>query len=151
MGGLRWPCGKRPATCGLSAVRTGLFKGARARLTTRLIANVEQVLGEDERSVGTVEGALEAVNVHGQSSKFNVYDALTGSKVECHFTASVTLDDLRPAIGRRVAVRGLIRSRPDGRPVSIDAEELHVFPAEEELPSPEDVYGILSGYEVDDE
>lgn len=129
------------------AVRNGR---ARTSLTARLVANVEEVLGEDEQTIGTVEGKLEALNVHGQSNRFSVYDALTGSKVECNLTSRVTVEDLRLAIGRRVSVRGPVRSRPGGRVVSVQAEELHILPAEEDLPSPEDVFGILSGYEVDE-
>jgi hypothetical protein len=122
----------------------------RTAVTARLIANVDEVLGPDEETIGTIEGALEELNVHGGSKRFGVYDALTGVRVNCHLTANVTLDDLRPAIGMRVAVRGPIRSRPDGHPTRIDAEEIQVFPAEEDLPSPDDVRGILSGYEVDE-
>lgn len=122
---------------------------ARASLSAQLVANVDKVLGPDDLSYGTVEGALDALNVHGQVKRFHVYDAVSGLRVECRFTAKVTLEDLRPAIGRRVAVRGVIRTRPDGRPVSIDAEELHIFPVEDELPSADAVYGLLRGYEVD--
>lgn len=131
-----------PIAVGSGTVRTAV--------TARLIANVDEVLGPDEETIGTIEGALEELNVHGGSKRFGVYDALTGVRVNCHLTANVTLDDLRPATGMRVAVRGPIRSRPDGRPTRIDAEKIQVFPAEEDLPSPDDVRGILSGYEVDE-
>jgi hypothetical protein len=129
------------------AVRNGR---ARASLSVQLVANVEKVLGPDDVSHGTIEGALDALNVHGAAKRFHVYDAVSGLRVECRFTARVTLEDLRPAIGHRVAVSGTIRTRPDGRPVSIDADELHVFPPEDELPSPEAVFGLLRGYEVDE-
>lgn len=125
--------------------------GVRSSLTSRLIVNVDTILGHEESSTGTIEGALEAFNVHGKNKRFNVYDSLTGRSVECKFTDDVTVDDLRPAIGRRVAVRGLVRARPDGRPVSVDARELEVFPPEHELPTPDEVFGLLRGYAREDE
>ncbi len=125
------------------AVRNG---GAPARLTKRLAANVDDVLGAPLESYGTVEGRLEGLNLHGKRPSFAVYEPLTGHKVECRFTTQVTLESLRPVIGRRVGIRGQIHSRPNGLRVSVDAREIRTFREADERPSPDEVRGILKGY-----
>src|SRR5438445_133094 len=83
------------------------------------------------------------VDLHSKPRRFAIFDVLTDKRVECFFTSHVTLDDVLRGVGRRVAVTGIIKTRPDGERVSVEARELRVFPAEEELPSPDDVRGIL--------
>lgn len=130
------------------SVRNG---GARTTLSEQLVAHVKKVLGPDAESYGTIEGDLEALNVHGTEKHFRVWDSRTGRPVRCQLTATVTLELLLPAVSRRVAVRGLIKTRPDGTPVSIKANELRVFPSDADLPTADSVRGLLKGYEVDDE
>jgi hypothetical protein len=125
------------------SVRNG---AAKIPVTRRIAANVDDVLNKPDVSYGTVEGLLEAVNIHGTNRTFGVYDPLTGKKIECKLTGKVTVDDLGPAIGKRVAVSGLIVSRSTGERISIQADELEIF-EDTDLPSPEDVIGILKGYE----
>jgi hypothetical protein len=116
-------------------------------LSKRALPNIDRVIGKQQTSYGTVEGKLEGLQLHGPKPQFAVYEPLTGHKVECHFTEDVTLDDLRPAIGRRVGVRGQIRSTAEGVRMSVDAHELRIFPDDADLPTAEDVLGILAGYE----
>jgi hypothetical protein len=125
------------------SVRNGREK---AELSKRVAANVDDVLGAPLESYGTVEGHLEGLNLHGARPRFAVYEPLTGHRVECRFTPQVTLDDLRPAIGRRVGVRGEIKSRRNGVRVSVAARELRILGEEADLPSPDAVFGILRGY-----
>ncbi|OLE15172.1 MAG: hypothetical protein AUI36_38280 [Cyanobacteria bacterium 13_1_40CM_2_61_4] len=114
-----------------------------AEATKRLMTHVDEVMGNPRDSIGTVEGRLEALDLHSKPRRFAIFDVLTDKRVECFFTSHVTLDDVLRGVGRRVAVTGIIKTRPDGERVSVEARELRVFPAEEELPSPDDVRGIL--------
>jgi hypothetical protein len=117
---------------------------APARLTERVAANVEEILEEDVfEALGTVEGRLEAVSVH-QKSYFNVYDDLTGDKIECLFGSSgIPAEEIGAAIGRRVSVFGTIISRETGRVVRVNVADLEVFPDQKDLPSADDVAGIV--------
>jgi hypothetical protein len=112
------------------------------RLTKALVAHVDQVTGDAPPRIGTVEGRLEAVNVHGRPT-FSIWERSSGQRVECVAGESLTVEDMGAALGRRVAVRGRIRASKGGEKRRIDATELHVFPAEEELPSADEVRGIL--------
>jgi hypothetical protein len=115
-------------------------------LTSRVATNVDDVLGAPDVSYGTVEGRLEALNIHGTNRTFGVYEPLTSKKIDCRLSGKVTIDDLGPAIGKQVAVSGRILSRPTGERISIQADELEVFESQN-LPEPEDVIGLLKGYE----
>ena len=86
---------------------------------------------------------LDLIDVPSQKHVFAVYDGLTGRRVDCEFTEAVTLQDVTLAIEHRVEVVGEISYR-DGNPVHIVAEQLTVFPPDDELPGPYDVLGILN-------
>jgi len=111
-------------------------------LSSRLIANVEAVLAPEVKSIGTVEGKLEGLIIHGRS-RFLIFDPLTGHQVTCFFSERIPYEDVLRAFGKRVAVTGLIRSRRSGERVDIQASQLHVMPSDEELPTAKDVLGIL--------
>lgn len=125
-------------------VRNG---GNPVSLTNRIVANIDDFLGPTKITFGTIEGKLDAIQLHGKNPTFTVYDVLTGHRVDCRLTESITLDDLRSGIGRRVGVRGRIKSRANGDRMSIEPEELDIFPLESELPAACEVRGILKGYE----
>lgn len=111
-------------------------------VTGQLIANVDAILGETVSSIGTIDGSLEALNVHGDRY-FSVYDVLTGQRVRCDFGHRISTDEIARAVERRVAVHGQIKSRPTGEIVGMIAERVEVFPPESELPSADEVRGIL--------
>jgi len=83
--------------------------------------------------VGTVEGRLESVSLHG-TSEFSLYTHLDDRRVRCFFGSRVGLPDIREGIGRRVAVYGTMKVRDDGAVSSITADELTVLPDESDLP-----------------
>lgn len=117
---------------------------AEATLTTRTVANVEEVVGRTITAIGTIEGTLEAVTVHGDRV-FYVYDPLTGHKTRCDFGYRIPTADVGRAVEHRVAVTGEIRYRENGTLVGIRAEELHVLENEADLPTADQVLGILAG------
>jgi hypothetical protein len=113
-------------------------------LDAQFIANVEKILGDTIRSIGTVEGTLEGINVHGQNRSFAVYDPLTGERIACDFAHRIGSDEVGRAIEKRVAVHGEIIYRDSGEIVRIAAQSIEVFPFEEDLPTADDVRGILA-------
>lgn len=90
---------------------------------------------------GSVEGTLEILSGHG---KFEVvvYDTINGHAIKCE----VGEPHIKTALNsfmKRVEVYGKIRYRHDGVPVSVKVDRILTFPSREELPSLEDVRGIL--------
>ena len=118
---------------------------ATTQMTADLSTHVEVILGNTVTSIGTVEGRLEGVNVHGGSRYFAVYDDLTGERIQCHFGHRISAHDIGLAVEKRVAVQGEIRYRENGEIVSVNALSLSSFPPEHELPTADDVLGILEG------
>jgi hypothetical protein len=111
-------------------------------VTPRLAQSVDRILEPVYRAYGSVEGRLEALNVHGRKY-FAVYDDLTGDRIECAFGRGLGLDAIIPAINRRVMVEGEISYRRAGDIASVRAESIRIFRREHELPSAHDVLGIL--------
>ena len=123
-------------------VRVGNGAGTGIVLSSRLVAHVEAVLAPELTSIGTVEGKLEGLIIHGKS-RFLIFDPLTGRQVICYFGGRVEWEDVLKAFGKRVAATGFIHSRRSGEKVSIQVSRLHVFPPDEELPSSREMIGIL--------
>jgi hypothetical protein len=115
----------------------------RVNLTQHLVANVDELIGAHYKSFGSVEGVLNAIDLN-RRPLFRIYDLLTGKGVKCHFTPEF-IDKIKDALGKRVSVYGLISSREDGQKVSVEVENMEVFPSEIELPRIEDIIGILGG------
>lgn len=111
-------------------------------VTKRLAENVDELIGPKVESFGTIEGKLEGIVVHERRT-FYVWETLTNRRVECMFGDRIALDDVLAAFGKRVAARGIVRKRKTGEPLTVEANELRVFPAEDELPGLDDVQGIM--------
>ena len=118
-------------------------KSHQVSLTKHLAANVDELIGGHYKSLGSIEGTLGSINVFLKKT-FLVYDFLTKRSVRCYFPNQL-FETAKDALGRRVSVSGVIRSRKNGDRVSIAVEELEVFPRSEELPDVFDIIGILAG------
>ena len=132
----------------LATLVTGEVRGFRvtapslnetATITQRTVANIVSLAGLGWYSIGSVEGRLETVSIHGQPT-FTIYDALTSRAVRCEFEP----DFLRRAldsVGARVLVHGRLQRDARGRPVRLrDIDAFRVLDA----PSSIDVFiGLL--------
>ena len=118
-------------------------KGTNVALSAKTAAHVDRLLGVDIEEYGTMEGRLQTLSER-RGPHFAIFDELTDQAIRCNVERE-RLDEAWRAFGRRVAVSGMIRYRKDGDPISIEAETIFVFPKDDELPTAEDVYGILGG------
>lgn len=120
---------------------TFISNGNRTSVTERTVATAKRILEvivwED---YGSVDGTLEVVNLHS-GYQCNVYDGLTGRRVQCYFRES-DLDRVREALGRRVAVTGWVRYNRHGDVLSLRAESFDIFPDQKTLPTVDDILGI---------
>jgi hypothetical protein len=112
-------------------------------ITPMIRIHVEQILVAPIVVMGTVEGKLESVTVH-ERRVFNIFDPVTRERIECHFAHRITIEEIARAIERRVLVTGEIRYRDSGEIASVKAEVMTVIPLDKDLPSADDVRGILS-------
>ena len=94
-------------------------------------------------SIGTVEGRLEGLINLGRS-RFIIVDPLTERQISCYYTKNCEWKLALKLFGTRVAATGRIRSRVSGEKISMDVTHLQpLLQPEEELPSANDVLGIL--------
>ena len=100
------------------------------------------MLSPEVRTIGTIEGELEGLIIHG-TKRFLLHDRSTGRQVICHFGDAISGEQLRDVFGKRMAVTGEIRSRRSGDRESVDVSSYYVFPPENELPSAQEVCGLL--------
>src|SRR2546426_2220567 len=126
----------------IPAVKIGNGTGGELRLSSRVTEHIEAALAPEVESIGTVEGNLEGLIIHGKR-RFLIFDHLTGRQVTCYFTERVEWETVLKAFGKRVAVSGFLHSRRSGEKVSIQVNRLYVFPPDDELPRAEAVRGAL--------
>lgn len=110
-------------------------------ITAKAAANVSGLLGSDHKDYGSIEGLLQTLTERGRL-QFIVYERLWDIQARCYIPDNL-VEEALAAFGSRVEVYGQIRYRKDGRPVSIDVDEIREFPAMEDIPSFRDVHGIL--------
>lgn len=103
--------------------------------------NFKKKIESDFSSVGTVDGMLEAVNIHGKKNTATLYPTIGNDKIICEFDDR-HLSSIKEMIGSYVEIRGEMMYRwrdkyPSGG--RIDSIE-HIN--EEGLPSFSDLYGM---------
>jgi hypothetical protein len=97
--------------------------------------------GEDYRDFGTIEGKLDAIQDRN-NLQIRVYDAVLRQTVICHVDEGM-LPEVFANFRKRVEVSGIIHYRRNGVPIGIDVESIERLLDDSELPSLDDVRGIL--------
>lgn len=110
-------------------------------ITARAAANIAQLLPVSYKALGSVEGRLETITVHG-GSKFVVYHSRTRKAVNCKFDPGRWMEEVKQAMGNRVSAMGLVYFNARGEPLRVDLEQMRVLREGGELPQPGDLYGI---------
>jgi hypothetical protein len=110
-------------------------------LTGHSAATVGEMLDSTTTEHGSIDGRIEVISERG-GTHVTIRETLGGTSVRCSVDEALLADALR-LFGRRVEAYGEIRSRPDGAPVAIKVEQFVAFPSEAEVPSFEEVRGIL--------
>lgn len=106
---------------------------------------IAHVIREDQKvayeAYGTIEGRLRAIQDKG-SVTLQIRDDLLGLTLDCYVKEDL-LQEAFASFRKRVEVVGLIHYRRNGLPASIEAERIIQLPEDEELPSAEEVRGLL--------
>ncbi len=92
---------------------------------------------------GTIDGKLQAIQESGGILKIKIKDPLFPRAIECSLPESM-IEEALSTFRRRVEISGLIKYRKNGTPVSINVENIEVMPDDDDLPTAEDVRGILA-------
>jgi hypothetical protein len=107
---------------------------------------IASVIREDWRAdysdYGAIEGRLESIQESYGTLQFYIRDAMLRQRVRCYFPEEL-LPDVFDKFRKRVEVSGVIHYRKNGAPTSIEVEYIAALPDDSELPTAEDVRGIL--------
>ena len=115
--------------------------GTTIEVTQRIAAAVAQLGSATTYEIGSVEGRLEVISVHGGRDMVKVWDNRWNVVVEC-FVSDAQLADSKSALRHRVVVRGQIQYK-GGRPRAItDVYDIYAIPDDSELPKVEDLEPI---------
>ena len=106
--------------------------------------NASALLDWKYEDLGTVEGALEAVSVHGQY-EVRIYEPVWSRSIRCVVNEEF-LEVALSLFRRRVEVKGLIRYTKNGLPTSVKVEGITPLPDPSELPSYKELKGILGDH-----
>lgn len=112
----------------------------------KVAENIATIIRGDLRSIASVDGTLVGVNDYG-NIEIAVVDRLRNRRIRCQIPNDL-LDKALGAFKKRVVVRGLMWSRHDGSAIRIDVRSLEVMPPDDQLPTRDQVRGILSGYKL---
>jgi len=120
-----------------------LFNQSTTQITHHISANIIDMFKAAYEDYGSIEGRVNLISDKGQL-KFDVHDDLYDKDIHC-IAKDEHLEIFMQAFRKRVEVYGMIRYRRDGVPNNIVVERVEIFPAPEDLPSFDDVRGILRG------
>jgi hypothetical protein len=98
---------------------------------------------EDDEEFGSVLGGLDSISVH-RGNEFRVWDEVDGRAVLCRFPDAL-LDSAKESLKRRVLVFGTLRKNRIGQVGSIAVDGMESYPADEELPTIEEMSGSIPG------
>lgn len=107
-----------------------------------IASKVREEEAQGYHDFGTVEGRLDTVQDRDGDLQFRVKDALVKQTVRCYLTEE-QLEEAFKHFRHRVEISGVIHYRKDGTPISIRVERVEGLPDDSELPTPDEVRGIL--------
>lgn len=106
---------------------------------------IARVIREDWRAdykdFGTVEGRLTAIQDQG-GLQLLLKDEWLKQTVRCYVPEN-KLPEAFAAFRRRIEISGIIQYRRNGTPISVEVETIEILPDDDELPSSNDVRGLL--------
>lgn len=107
---------------------------ARVGLSARAAANVEELIPARHQALGSVDGVLEVISIHGPA-RFVIYHSRTRKAVTCRFDRQRWLEAVKEALGSRVNVAGAVHYNAKGEPLRIDLADIRRLKAEDQLPA----------------
>jgi hypothetical protein len=106
---------------------------------------LRQLLPPSREEIGSVEGRLETISVHG-AKKFIIYHAITRKAVTCIISNDADLDVAKGALGRKVLVSGLVTVNVKNEPIRVNVGTLRVLGSDKHLPSAKSLTGSDPGF-----
>jgi hypothetical protein len=117
------------------------MNGSSAPIDEATLDSIKKLTGTKHKSEGSITGRLDTIAVH-HDNEIRVWDEETNKPVRCRFDASLE-EDVKAALRHRVLVSGMVSYNPFGQPVSVLAESIDRIRDQFELPTIEQMSGLL--------
>lgn len=89
--------------------------------------NISKLLPIARTALGSVEGTMEAINIHGNRPRFIVYHAITNKGVHCLVDDRERLMEMSHYLGKHVAVFGLLHKNFKGDTLRVTMQSIKVL------------------------
>lgn len=114
----------------------------KVKVNENVKAAIDAVTLSETKSIGTVEGRLEFLNIHANQNIFRIYSAIPPEKVNCFFPPD-KIEEAREALGRKIRVSGeLTYPKGDDFPRDVKVQTIELFPDDDDLPGLADLRGM---------
>ena len=112
------------------------------KINKNVKTTIDAVVPSEAESIGTVDGRLEFLNIHGDRNVFRIYSSIPPEQVDCFFSPD-KIEQAREAVGRKIRVLGKL-TYPKGKnfPKSVKVVSIELLPEDDDLPSLGDLRGI---------
>ena len=121
---------------------TVVRNGFRARFDKVLGARIAVILAPEHELRGSIEGRLEAINIHADTNEFRIFPRIGPQRVTCHFPAELKGVAIN-SIDKFVSVEGSLKYKSEAPfPHAIEVQSMRIIPPKDELPSIHDLRGI---------
>ena len=111
--------------------------------SSSFIETTKKALSSVDECFSSYEGVLEQINLHNEANIFYIYPPTGADKIRCHFPPDLC-DIAIEGIGRKIEARGLAKYSPlADYPYEMDVRDIDIYPVEEELPTLEELRGII--------
>jgi hypothetical protein len=112
------------------------------QITTRFVANIEELLGRYFMSEGSVKGRIERLNIHNKN-ECALYSPIHDRGIECSFDTE-TFPEVHAALGKNSTVLGKLKfSGRSALPEHIHITSVQIHPDDDELPTLGSLRGFL--------
>ncbi|MGA0563324.1 hypothetical protein ACO2RV_12840 [Ancylobacter sp. VNQ12] len=103
---------------------------------------LDDVFGDDTIADGSIDGMLEAVNIHSTVNTLALYPVVGPSRITCRFDDKL-LSEVKPALGRYVVVYGEMKYRwKEMYPYEVSIRDIEILPDWEDQPKFTDILSI---------
>jgi hypothetical protein len=110
---------------------------------------IDRIIGPDQVIEGSITGRLLAINLHN-TTRFEIYPSVGPTKVACDFDGDIK-SRVIAGLDHNVRVIGRLRYKHWAPfPHAITADDIDVFPPDDELPTLSDLRGLLKSQESED-
>ncbi len=145
--------GKQTRQPGVSGVsfrlpRSGDFDARTEHLSEAVVENAKASVQGSERTLGSVAGILDVINLRRGAHVVSLYDEGTRRAVRCKFPDSL-FDVMKEALGHRVRALGEVTRNRRGQVLRVEMDRVETLPDEPGAPSVDELAGIAPWYTRD--